>query len=194
MTEHWLKFVSVLIWQAIVVAGVVMFRKQLAALIERLGRVKVGDAEFEFQTPTSEAVAMQKKIEIADDLFGPGGFYSANGINYLVLNSGLIASDERVVANLCIFSTPRQHTWIVTTNRQVFCLLDDDGTRSKDRVIQWRMALDAMQPVRARPYRRDVGLLDIGERKNWLYSIALHPDPRQLERDVVGVRAMSARS
>ena len=194
MTEHWLRFVSVLIWQAIVVVTAVVFRKQIVALIERLGKVKVGDAEFEFQQPNSGALEPQKKIEIADDLFGPGGFYSSNGINYLVLNSGLIDREERVVANLCIFSTPRQHTWIVTTNRQVFCLLDDDETRSKERVVQWRMALDAMHPVRARPYKKDVGLLDIGERRNWLYSIDLHPDPRQLESDIVGVRAMSSRS
>lgn len=69
----------------------------------------------------------------------------------------------------------------MASGRQLFCILDDERTRASGRLIQWHMGLDDATPVRARPYKSGSGLLDIGQRRNWLYSTELYPVPGELE-------------
>ena len=71
----------------------------------------------------------------------------------------------------------------------IYCLLDDEKTREKDRVIQWRQPRAAALKTSTRPSRKspDLGLVDIGEKRNWLYSPSLHPDPEALEAQIAAL-------
>lgn len=71
----------------------------------------------------------------------------------------------------------------------MFCVLDDARTRAKGCPIQWARPLREMHRVEARDYRPGVGLLNIGLKKNWLYSKRLHPVASRLEEEVRGMVA-----
>ncbi len=92
---------------------------------------------------------------------------------------------EIVKKQLIIYKTKTQHTWLITTGKEVFCLLDDEEGRANNDLIQWRMPVkEAKVKIYARPHKRNSGLLDIGARKNWLYSTSLFPSPETLEQTI----------
>ena len=192
-----LTFLSRLIWQAIVVLAVFAFRPQVAALLEKLWRSKVGGAEFEFQKPTDEPIEPAVTAEDAEDrgaLTDASGFFSSAGVNYIVAKSSLVEVGENVVGNLLIFSTSRQHTWLVVTNRQLFCLFDDEETSASGRVVQWHMKLESADPVRVRQLRKGVGLLDVARRRNWYASLDLFGGRQQMEEEVRKLITLGRRS
>ena len=59
-------------------------------------------------------------------------------------------------------------------------------TRTRGRLIQWSLPLDNVGEIRARERRdaKKTGLLDIGRRRNWLYSRRLFPEPRLLKQAI----------
>lgn len=115
---------------------------------------------------------------------GPGGFFTKEGVRQLVENSGMVAPGEAVSDAIVIFRTPKQRTWLVATDRQLFCVLDDDDTRASGRLIQWRLSHDEARPVRAEVLNYRIGGLRVGPRSKWLYSRELFPDAEDLERAV----------
>ncbi len=184
---------STCIWQIIVIGTLFGFRKQISSLLQRISKVKFKDSEISFQPEERDAptVLTEKNLPRSKDavkLFGMTDFYTVEQIREIVRTSGLVDVDnkERIKAQLLLFRTPRQKTWLVTTNKQLFCLLDDDKTRATRRIIQWYMPLQNAFPIVAKehPSKTTVGLLRIDGRKNWLYSLSLHPDPVRLEKDI----------
>ena len=95
----------------------------------------------------------------------------------------MIEPNGSPIEHILIFESDRQHTWLVSTNLSLFCLLDDDNTRPLQKVIQWRQPLSAARRVHTKPYRQSsrTGLVDIGTKSNWLFSYHLH-QPSDLER------------
>jgi hypothetical protein len=71
---------------------------------------------------------------------------------------------------LLIFSTQTQQTWLVASTRRLYCILDD--RRRPTAGIQWTMSLPEARkgPIESREYRGRTGFLDIGRRRDWLYS------------------------
>jgi hypothetical protein len=71
---------------------------------------------------------------------------------------------------LLIFKTFNQQTWLIATDRRIYCVLDD--RRKAAARMQWSMAISGARAaqIRRKDYRGRTGLLDIGEKKNWLYS------------------------
>jgi len=97
----------------------------------------------------------------------------------------LVAKDENVVGELKLFQSTKQHTWLIATNRQLFCVLDDEDTRSSGKLIQWEMPLDQASPIRARTsMARDHEVVDIGKKRAWLYSLQLYEDEEALVNDI----------
>jgi hypothetical protein len=96
----------------------------------------------------------------------------------------LVTTDEQVQRAFLLYQTSAQQTWLVLTNRKVFCILDDERTRASGRLIQWRLPLEDAQPVRAHLSDRGSPVIDIGLRKDWLYSTKLHSSPHALEKDL----------
>lgn len=183
----WPEFISTLIWQGIVVGVLWFFRNQIQALLARLATLKVGDTEMTFQEPTADAEMEEESVEVKLRAIGPGGFLTADGVEQLVSESALTHHDETVRETFLLFRTERQRTWLVTTSRSLYCILDDENTRADGRLIQWRLPLSAAQPIRAREHKPGAGLLDVGPRKRWLYSTSLHPQPQELERSVASL-------
>jgi hypothetical protein len=118
-------------------------------------------------------------------------FLSEPKIREIVTASLNIRHREHVLETLLLFKTRVQQTWIVTTSVQMFCVLDDTRKRPTGRLIQWRRPLDAIDSVRARAHRPGAGLIDIGPKRNWLYSKRLHPVAARLEE---AVQAMIGRA
>ena len=180
----WPDFFSTLIWQAMVVGGLLFFRDQIRHLLGRLAHFKVGDTEWKFQVPSADAHETSALPELQPERTGPGGFLTPAGVTSLIDQSGLMGGGEQVLEPFLLFSTKRQRTWLATTSAHLICILDDEATRAEGRMIQWRLSLDQAQPVATRPHKWDAGLVDIGPRKGWLYSYQLHPSAKALTSDV----------
>jgi hypothetical protein len=77
---------------------------------------------------------------------------------------------------ILIFQTSKQQTWLVATNLRLYCVLDD-LEKSSTRV-QWSIPIEKIADkngqlkinVQTRDKTERTGLLDIGERRNWLFS------------------------
>jgi len=77
---------------------------------------------------------------------------------------------------LLIFSTSKQHTWLVATDKRLYCILDD--IRKDQPHMNWSMPRrdliadnDVVVPVASRDKSESTGLLDIGNAHlGWLYT------------------------
>jgi len=109
-----------------------------------------------------------------------GTFYTWLGIQEMIRKS--IPADESIEKGLLIFRTKKQRTWLVATTSRLFCVLDGEKTRARDRLIQWREPRGEITTINARERSSSklTGLVDIGTHRNWLYSKRLHPDPDRL--------------
>ena len=180
--ECWQSFFSTLIWQIIVVAVLVAFRKELSQLLARLASVRYGDTEFVFQAQTSEALdpVENKALVIRDE----EGFFTNDGIRELVQDSQYLSSNEIIYEVMIVFRTLRQRTWLVFTNEQVFFLLDDEDTRASQRIIQYRQKLEESLPVTTHK-ESDLsgsGAFQLGKSSYWYYSLDIlgGPTPARL--------------
>jgi hypothetical protein len=77
---------------------------------------------------------------------------------------------------LLIFSTSTQQTWLIFSPLRIYCILDD--RERENPVLRWSMDLpDVLEaPIKVKEYSAVSGALDIGERKDWLYSKRLFPE------------------
>ncbi len=118
------------------------------------------------------------------DLLGRRDYYSENKIIGFVIksknyDSGLEKLDQ--AAALLIFQTSKQQTWLVSTNKRLYCILDD--TRKDEPQINWSIPKEDLDgkkisdEIYIRDYSEDIGLVDIGPKKNWLYSKKLFKKP-----------------
>lgn len=186
--EHTLNFVSELIWQLILIAVLFHFRKEVSQLIKRIKKGKLAGNEFEFESqlpsPTAETIKPSPEEDSKEDLSDEDGFLTQAGVTNVVTLSPTRSPDEQPKSVLLIFSTPHQRTWLVATNQNLYCVLDGEKTRDTGRLLQWRLPMSQELAVSAREKNRRTGLLNIGPRKNWLYSRALYPTPESLENAV----------
>lgn len=184
MLQSWLSFISTLIWQAIAIYVLVRFRRQLATAFSRgIKKLSIPGAEIEFQQEAATAAppSGETRRELAlVALQDEDGFFTEAGIARLIEKS----EGGRVVQHLLLFATGRQHTWLSATSAQLFCILDDSKTRASGRLIQWVLPLGEAQPIRASGYKPAVGLLNVGPKRDWLYSRSLFPTPSDAEEAV----------
>lgn len=189
--QYVLEFLSTLIWQAMLVAGLYFFRREVAGLLAKVASIKFGDAEVSFQEPADDAEAEPVSApEVEVRTIGPGGFLTPEGVIQLIRDSDAVPGDDSPIAPpFLLFRTSKQRTWLVRTPNHLVCVLDDESTRARGRLVQWRLPLGQVTPIRAREKRRGTGRIDLGPRKGWLYSTTLHPDPEDLEREVEALAA-----
>ncbi len=86
---------------------------------------------------------------------------------------------------LSIFQTVKQKTWLVSTNRRLYCILDD--IRKEKPHINWsiqksdlvdgsKIIIDLITHETRKKYKT-IGCVDIGQNhKNWLYSKPMFKD------------------
>jgi hypothetical protein len=117
-------------------------------------------------------------------LLGRSDFKSADEIIALVGQSPFFEAQENIeqAEALLIFQTSRQQTWLVATNRRLYCILDDLNKGFTQ--VQWTIPKNELVDERGRiivpmatGHKTDkTGLLDIGKRHNWLFSKRLFVD------------------
>lgn len=201
--SDWLSFFSSLFWPLVSLVAVILFKDQIRDLINRVKRVKVGGIETEFEQPVDESVIERAAIptDVPDiepplpeapvglDMIGllaPGGWLTERGVDQVIRQSGFLKPNEEVLAHLLLLKTTKQRTWLVATSDWIFCLLDDERTREGGRVIQWRQPRDAARHTSTKPSPEypNLGRVNIGEKRNWLYSRSLHPEADELIRNI----------
>ena len=96
--------------------------------------------------------------------------------------------DVESAKTLLLFETSRQRTWLVATDKRLYCILDD--ARKDLPRVQWSFAKDELIDaggnliitiVRGADHKKNSGLVHIGPRRNWIYSKRLFPQGDPVE-------------
>jgi len=134
--------------------------------------------------------------EDGPELEDEAGFYTEDGIVDYVVRSQRMDDGEHPLETFLLRRSKLQRTWLVTSERHLYCLLDSASTRARDRLLQWRIPLAAAADVAARKNSKGSDVIDVGAKRGWLYSSREHPDPRRLEQEVAALveRARRGRS
>jgi hypothetical protein len=89
---------------------------------------------------------------------------------------------------LLIFQTPKQQTRLVAKGARLYCALDD--LRRSFRPVRWSLAAKELMrdgnfaiTISARDSNERTGLLNIGDRRNWLFTKKLFKS-RSIEDEV----------
>ena len=109
---------------------------------------------------------------------GRGYFKTADEVIDIVAQSdNFDSSNETKVKTdaLLIFQTLKQQTWLVSSTKRLYCVLDDiDKGFTK---IQWSIPSHELclngkiiANISTQDKTRETGLLNLNERKNWLFS------------------------
>ncbi len=164
-----------------------------------------GGSTSEVRTLMAEAASMREIVQQSESLpknarsrmkrgapkarlSSTATFLTPDQIAATVVRSPLSRGDRSVRNILLLFSTLKQHTWLVATATKLFCILDDEKARATDRLIQWVQPWESIRSVQVKPYKTKSGLVTIGRRQNWLYSKELHPDPNGLREHILRLR------
>ena len=110
--------------------------------------------------------------------------YTSYGVVHLVLArspAGAKPLDEPFL----LYENSFQRTWLLFMTNELVCILDDVTKGQRYDPLSWRSPYHDVTPVRVRPHRRNTGLVDFGDaHAEWLYSVVLHPDPADLQRQL----------
>jgi hypothetical protein len=178
-------FAKSLIWPIILLWVIHRFGAQISALLSRLGSLKVAGSEWVFQPPAPQSEQTPAVPPRADALeLGPDGFLTTDSLRAIVSSSELLRSGESVTGELLMFQTPKQRTWLLATQRQVFVLLDDERNRSKKRIIQTRFERARTLPLEVAKEDGTGVVKFAAEDTWWYYSAQLFPKPSVLEAGV----------
>ena len=132
-------------------------------------------------------------MSLVESLLGYRAFSSEREIRQSIEKSkGYDSSREPPddARSLLIFETSKQHTWLVATSDRLYFILDD-VRRPAPRVARsvGRREItrsDGTIAVDTTPKSVRTGLVDVGlRRRGWLYSKALFPASRPIERAIV---------
>ena len=194
---EFLSFLSTLIWQAIVFSAFFFFRMELKTLMARLASLKHGDTQLVFQQNSSEGLAPSKEIAEALEIRDEAGFFTEKGIKGLVEHSPELTAGEKIANALLVFATETQQTWLVSTNRYVYFVLDDENTRADQRLIRMKRQLSESRPIRIRKKRSILtGAFALGKEPYWLFSTELlgHESAAkaELERFLKGAESVTS--
>jgi hypothetical protein len=174
-----LDFISTLIWQGIVAGCLWAFRSELRALLKRILSVKHGDTEVLFQQASSESLEPSPLASEVLKIRDEEGFFTKQGIENLVRESKYFTKNNSLKESMLAFSTEKQHTWLVATNSHVYFVLDDESTRSNQRLIQTLVRLEDALPVDAQPESARTGSFRLGQSAYWYYSYDLLGKPHK---------------
>jgi hypothetical protein len=177
-----LGFISTLIWQVVLICCLWSARAEIRAMLRRVVRFKYGDAEAVFQEQVSEPPEPSPLVVQAMKVRDEEGFFTKAGIEELIKQSNYLTSNENVRESMLVFSTARQHTWLVTTSLNVFFVLDDEKTRTSERLVQKFLPLSKALPVNAQQESENAGSFQLGGSPYWYYSMHILGSPKTAVR------------
>ena len=177
-----LEFAKALVWPVALLWILHRFRPQLSDLLARIGSVKIAGSEWVFQEPLPKAAeTVAPTSSFGDWEVGADGFLNTSSLRSIVSHSKLFEVGESVTAELMIFQTPAQRTWLMATNRRIFVLLDDDVTREEKHVIQTSFDRARTLPLQFGK-SEGVGIVKFrAEPTWWYYSTHLFPSTDSLD-------------
>ncbi|MCH8905525.1 MAG: hypothetical protein IH840_00420 [Candidatus Heimdallarchaeota archaeon] len=122
------------------------------------------------------------------------GFLSREKIQKYISNSEKFDSsieDSNSAETILLFSTSKQKTWLIVTNRRMYCILDD--IRKNKPLIAWSKPKSALTKdnevyldITAQDKTDEVGIVNIGPKmKNWYYTKSLF-DKTKLSASIKG--------
>jgi hypothetical protein len=112
------------------------------------------------------------------------GFLTPASVGELVLERSQ-GNPSLLAEPLLILKNNFQRTWLIFTRRIVACVLDDVRKGELYDPLRWECRHELALPVAVETHTPEVGLLHLGSRhQNWLYSLYLHRDPRQLKERI----------
>ena len=155
--------------------------KDASGSLEEEIDVEAEVAEAEFMGEVLEDEGFERPVRHGEAR-DPEGFLTNAGVTELVEHSSQNTDQSQVVGLIRIFRTRKQRTWFAVTRSRIFCVLDDSRTSAGGREVRWATPLALAEPVVVRPRSsKGTGLVDVGQRRNWLYSQRVYPDPEQLQ-------------
>jgi len=141
-------------------------------------------------------------MDIRKFFLGTDEFKSPEEIVELIRTSAECDSQQEDIASaeaLLIFQTSKQQTWLVATRSRLYCVIDDLN-KSFTRV-QWAISADTLVAgdtlaveITTRSRSGRTGLLNIGPRRNWLFSKKLFPleGPETKVKELIQRQMMTA--
>ena len=109
-------------------------------------------------------------------------FFNSSEIRAAIMSGANMPRSDLVIDVTLVFSTKKQRTWVASSLHDVYCVLDDEDSRQRDHVVQWREPLSHKAHVAIRHGAKGSGVFDINQRRNWLYSTDLHPNDDVLKQ------------
>lgn len=179
-----LELIGHLIWPALVLFVILKFKTYIEALLTRLGSLKIAGSEWVFQSPTDKDVKTNSDALIQKINVGPDGFFSSDSIRKIVQFSGILDKDDYVKQELLIFQTPNQRTWLVATRKYVAVLLDDEGTKMKNDLIQTFFNKEETLPLKFNSHDGAGTVKFNAEDIWWYYSFSLFPTTTSLSNAI----------
>jgi hypothetical protein len=168
-----LNFISTLIWQCIVAGCLWCFRSELRGLFEKITLFKYKETELHFQKTSGDELEPSPVAREVSKIRDESGFFTQAGIERIVKESRYFKEGDQLRRSLLVFSTARQHTWLVRSNSHIFFILDDEGTRASKRLIQKLVPINDALPVEAKAEDTDTGIFQLGNSGFWYYVYSL---------------------
>ena len=152
-------------------------------VLEAIGTVDLSD-----QSTLESYIYLTSLVRVSQEpMQDERGFYTEAGLETLLAESGRLARGEFLRESFLLLESTRQHTWLAATNHHLWCLLDDSKTRSKGTVIQWCQPLNKSRKIRAFKSKQGKRVVELGAKNPWIYSRRLHPDPQELETEIIAM-------
>lgn len=127
-------------------------------------------------------------------ILGFRDFSKLEEIKQFISSNYTLDTDEDIINSqeLMIFETSRQKTWLIATNKKLFCVLDDVEKDTFE--VRWYLTKDNIVKDDSvnleinvnNTDKKYTGLIDFGSNhKDWLYSKKLFSTKEQIKEKVV---------
>lgn len=170
-----------LLWPAVAILFLLSFRENIRLLIDRIASVSFPGTKFVFQKQAITAPAASAELLAATFEVGHDGFLTANA-RKKVINESMLEQHPVWRKELLIYANPTQRTWMVTTEKNIFVLLDDANTRISSTIVQAFFAKELTLPLR---FGNDGPTTTVAFAADpddwWYYSNSLFPTPIKFE-------------
>ena len=170
-----------LLWPAVAILFLISFRENIRFLIDRIASVSFPGTKFVFQKQAITAPAASAELLAATFEVGHDGFLTANA-RKKVINESRLEQHPVWRKELLIYTNPTQRTWMVTTEKSIFVLLDDANTRISSTIVQAFFANEMTLPLR---FGNDGPTTTVAFAADpddwWYYSNSLFPTPIKFE-------------
>lgn len=163
--------------------------EEFVADVQKLRRI-LSDVHLQDIDEIPKYIYLTRLAYIFDDdkyfRYDSGDFYTEKGLEKYLIDEKVIGDEERIIQSLLLYETPQQHTWLVTTEKYLICLLDEEWTQKYRTVIQWKMDIHSfpLEKIKAYQIKNGTNVVELGRQAPYLYSEKLYSKPKELEEAI----------